>query len=142
MPTSTTMTPLPYSSVSPNSTSNVGYITQITLPSGRQYEIVDEAGRQELTDLTININGVSTTVGALSTAVSSISSTVNGISSTVSAISTTVSALSNLTSYTKFLGVINTAVTPTLTDGSTASMVAIGTQNTAATTATTGAIVI
>lgn len=152
MPT-TTMTPIPYSLTS-NTHGNTGYITQITLPFGNQYEIVDEAGRQELTDLTININNVttavsemsttvgaiSTTLGAISTTVGALSTSITNISTTVSALSTTVSALSSLTGYTQFLGVINNEVI-TLHDGDTTSTIAIG-SSTATVTATTGSIVL
>lgn len=121
-----TMTPTP---ASPNSTSPL-YITQITLPSGNTYELVDENARITITSVSSNINSISSNIN-------SVSSTVNSLSSTVNSLSSTINGLSNAT---QFLGI----TTSEITDGTTTAIVNIktGENSTTAVTATAGDIVI
>ena len=86
-----TMTPAP---ASPDSTSPL-YITQITLPSGNTYELVDKNARITITSVSSNINSISSNIN-------SVSSTVNSLSSTVNSLSSTINGLSNAT---QFLGI-------------------------------------
>lgn len=140
MPDENQMTPIPNS----NSTAAyTGYITQITLPSGNKYEIVDEESRKTIT----NIVAASTTnaagIAANAAAITAVSTTVNTLQTDVNNLSTSISALTNLSEYTEFLGVINTDIAgPILTDGCDIRMIPIGNSTTASTTATRGAIVL
>ena len=147
MPDENQMTPIPNS----NSTAAyTGYITQITLPSGNKYEIVDEEGRKTITNVvaasTTNAAGIAANAAGITanaTAITAVSTTVNTLQTDVNNLSTSVSALTNLSEYTEFLGVINTAVAGSiLTDGCDIRMISIGNSTTASTTATRGAIVL
>ena len=52
--------PIPYSETS--STTYTGYITQITLPDETKYEVIDEAGRKVLNEMSTTINSISGTL--------------------------------------------------------------------------------